>query len=285
MLKNSNALFIKSSESFKEDVDILKLVDQVFQKCQICMRHKRVSPRSIVGLPLASDFNHIVAMDLTTYEPNVWVPNLTDKFSRYSVTCVCRSKPQEVITDALLKTLISYNGQRTRFLADNGGEFLYETYKEMSKTAAESLWLNGLCERHTEVIKESVEEVIEETRCTITWTWTNGYSPNQIVFGKNLISVQTVLNDKLPALQGVVSSSTVANNLNAMHKAWEIFMKSGSSEKICQALNHNVRSCNDAQFFNGQKMFYKGNDNNRWHEPGTVIGQEHKQILVEHGST
>ena len=163
--------------------------------------------------------------------------------------------------------MISYFGQRTRFLANNGSEFSNETYKEKSTTAAESLWLNGLCERHNEVIKESVEEVIEETGYTIetavTWTWTNGYSPNQIVFGKNLISVQTVLNDKLPALQGVASCFTVANNLHAMHKAREIFMKSGSLEKICQALNHNVRSCNDAQFFNGQKMFYIGNNNNR----------------------
>ena len=59
-----------------------------------------------------------------------------------------------------LKTWISYLGQPEQFLADNGGEFSNDEYKQMceqfnievSNTAAESPWFNGLCERHNGVI-------------------------------------------------------------------------------------------------------------------------------------
>ena len=32
-------------------------------------------------------------------------------------------------------------------------------------------------------------------------------------------------------------------------------------------------------------MFYKRENTEQWHDPGTVIGQDGKQILVKHGST
>lgn len=80
---------------------------------------------------MASDFNHNVAMDLITYEQGVWLFHLIDLFSRYSVACVRHSKKQAVMIDAVMKTWISYVGKPRRFLADNGGEFSNEEYKEM----------------------------------------------------------------------------------------------------------------------------------------------------------
>ena len=68
---------------------------------------------------------------------------------------------------------------------------------EIVKTAAESPWANGLCERHNGVIKESVKKIIEDTRCTLevaaSWATSakntllghQGYSPNVLVFGRN----------------------------------------------------------------------------------------------------
>ena len=52
-------------------------------------------------------------------------------FSRYSVACVRRSKKPFSIIDAILKTSISYFGQPQRFLADNGGEFINDEYRDM----------------------------------------------------------------------------------------------------------------------------------------------------------
>ena len=35
----------------------------------------------------------------------------------------------------------------------------------------------------------------------------------------------------------------------------------------------------------GYIVYFKRNDNNRWRGPGTVIGQEHKQILIKYGGS
>ena len=70
--------------------------------------------------------------------------------------------------DAVLKIWISSKRPKL-FLADNGGEFLNEEYKEMcemfniqeAKTAAESPWPNGVCEGQNAILKESVQKTID----------------------------------------------------------------------------------------------------------------------------
>ena len=92
-----------------------------------------------------------------------------------------------------------------------------------------------------------------------------------------------MLTDSLPILEGVTCSQTIASNLNAMHKARKSFIQAEFSEKMRGALRHNVRSSNDAKFEMGDIVYFKRNDNNKWRGPGTIIGQEHKQILIKHG--
>ena len=190
-----------------------------------------------------------------------------------------------------------------QFLADNGGEFSNDEYKKMceqfnievSKMAAESLWSNGFCKRHIVVIKESVIKVAENVKCSletvVAWAVSaknslhsyNGYSRNQSIFGRSP-NMPSVLKDKLPALQpGEVSSIAVENNLDAMHKAREAFIKCNSSERTKRALNHNIRSCNDAWFNTGNHVHYKRENNSTWCGPGTLTGQDHKQVFVRHG--
>ena len=69
-------------------------------------------------------------MDLITQKQGVWILHMIDAFSRYSVACVRRSRKPESITDAILKTWISYFGQSRRFLEENGGEFFSDEYKQ-----------------------------------------------------------------------------------------------------------------------------------------------------------
>ena len=293
---------IESSNIWSDTEQVSKMVKDVSENCDICKRYKKRSLRPIVSIPLASEFNQTVAMDLITYEQGIWILHLIDLFSRYSVACVRRSKKQDVMIDAIMKTWISYFGQPKRFLADNGGEFLNEDYREMcemfnieeSKTAAESPWSNGVCERHNAIIKESVRKTMEDSNCNletaVVWAVSaknslsghQGYSPNMLVFGKNT-NFPNVLTNELPALETKVSSVTVENNLKAMNNARKAFIESESSEKIKRALKHKVRSCNDAIFENGDKVYYKRNINPKWRGPGCVIGQENKNILVKHG--
>ena len=100
---------------------------------------------------------------------------------------------------------------------------------------------------------EMVKKTIEDTHCSfeVALAWAisakntlhsvHGYSPNQLVFGRNPY-LPGLLNDKLLALEGVSTSEVVADNLNAMHAARKQFIASESSEKLRRTLHHQVRT-------------------------------------------
>ena len=110
---SSNKLkqLIKSSQLWKDDPEVLIIVDEISSKCDVCKMYKKTPLRPVVGLPLASEFNHTVAMDLITIQQGVWILHLVDVFSRYSVACVRRSKKPPTIIEAIFKTWISYFGR------------------------------------------------------------------------------------------------------------------------------------------------------------------------------
>ena len=66
-------------------------------------------------------------------------------------------------------------------------------------------------------------------------------------------------------------SPELENHLSAMHSARRAFVKAESSEKIKRAIRHPVRSCKQ-MFQNGDKVFYKREDNPQWRGPGKVLG-------------
>ena len=128
-----------------------------------------------------------------------------------------------------------------------------------------------------------VKKTIEDTQCSfeIALAWAisakntlhsvHGYSPNQLVFGRNP-NQPGLLNDKLLALEGVSTSEVVADNLNAMHAARKQFIECEFSEKLKRALRHQVRISIAQTYKNGDTVLYKRNMCDRWLGPGTVIG-------------
>ena len=59
----------------------------------------------------------------------------------------------------------------------------------------------------------------------------NGFSPSQIVFGKNF-NLPNIINDTLPALEKVTTSADLALHIATLHSAREAFIKAKTSEKI-----------------------------------------------------
>ena len=163
-------------------------------------------------------------------------------------------------------------------------------------TAAQCPWSNGLNEKHNGVLGEMVMKTLEDAQCNfeVALSWavntkntlhnSHGYSPNQLVFGKKP-NLPSLLNNQLPALEGVSNSKIVADNLNAMHAARKGFIECEASEKLRRAVHHQVRTSITDLYKNGDLVLYKRNESDRWLGPGAVIGWEHKQVLVKHGAT
>ena len=109
-----------------------------------------------------------------------------------------------------------------------------------------------------------------------------GFSPIQLVLGKHP-NLPSVMVNKLPAMEDAEVSESVMKHLNTLHAARRAFAKAESSERIRRALRHNVRVA-ETTFQNGEKVFYKRDDSNRWRGPGKVIGQDGKIVFIRHGS-
>ena len=114
-----------------------------------------------------------------------------------------------------------------------------------------------------------------------------GFSPNQLVFGKNPI---------LPNLMGEESSSPaslengteegmVRETLNAMHKAREVFIKNEACNKLRIALKKRVREHKLKEAVVGDEVYYKRENECEWRGPARVIGATGKTVIVKHGDS
>ena len=128
---------------------------------------------------------------------------------------VIRSKHTDVIVKKVLQHWIALFGALNKILSDIGSEFNNQELQDMSENlnieimtmAAESPWSNRVCECHNVVIEDIVTKKVAEMKCPleIALAWAvnaknslhnvYGYSPNQIVFGRNP-NLPSVIDDK-----------------------------------------------------------------------------------------
>ena len=114
---------------------------------------------------------------------------------------------------------------------------------ETSTTPGEAPYSNGIVKRNHRVLFESMMKTIDDCKCDLgtALAWATcaknclqnvyGYSPNQFVFGSN-VSLPSVITDLPPTFVSTTSNDIICNNLNAIQKTGENFIKAESSEKI-----------------------------------------------------
>ena len=195
-------------------------------------------------------------------------------------------------------------GSPGSLFSDNGGEFNNDLLRELGDllnsriltTAAESPWSNGITERHNAMLGGMVEKTMADTNCSlkvaVAWSVSaknalknvHGFSPNQLVFGRNP-NTPTVIDSAPPALEGVTSSQLIAEHLNALHAARRAYIECEASDKLRRALLKKTRTSTVHNYHTGDQVYYKNRNSKRWHGPGVVIGGINKQVFVKHGGT
>ena len=269
--------------------------------CETCLKFKRAPSRPIVSMPMARNFNDIVSMDLKIWGDKYFLV-MVDLATRYCNACVIKSKSANIIIDGVMRYWIALFGSPKKILTDNGGEFNNNEFRSMAEnfnmgvmcTAAESPWSNGVCERLNAVLKDNVLKILEENKCSIetalAWAVSarntlhnnNGFSPNQLVFSFNP-SLPNIADDKIPALENVTSSQVVANNILALRRSKEEFIKSDANERIRRALSRNVSNTNEKNVEIGNYVYYKRDSEDKWRGPARIIGKDGKVNILRHG--
>ena len=285
----------------KFDARTARILERVVEGCRICTQHQPSGQKPIVSLPMATDFNETVAMDLHKLDDNMYYLHVIDLFSRFSRACIVRSKKGVVIVNKLICLWISLFGAPKKILSDNGGEFNNELVRELGDkynirimgTAAFSPWSNGICERHNAVLTCTFEKLMAEgdfdvDTCILyasmvknMYSSTNGFSPYQLVFGRNP-NLPDVLTDDLPALQPRAPLGVVHDHLRALQQAKLAYFETQASQKVKLALSKNIR---DVKFIPrcGDRVFYKRCIDSTWSGPANVIGLDGKIVFVRHG--
>ena len=302
---DSNKLKGLLQEAKIHDNELLQQIDIVTKSCDTCSRYMKARSRPVVSLPIASDVNDCMALDLkflTINERNYTILHMIDVFSRFSAATLVKSKHAAVIVDAILKHWVAIFGAPHTILSDNGGEFNNDLLQDVAEllgskiatTAAESPWSNGIVERHNAVIGNMVTKIVDSTSCSVenalVWSVSaknslhnnGGFSPNQLVFGRNP-NLPSVLTAKPPGLRFVTPSQVIAEHLNALHAARKAFTESESSRKIKTALQRQTRTSTSKECANGDHVYYKRQGENEWRGPGLVLGIDGKQVMVRHG--
>ena len=279
------------------------ILQEVIGKCTTCLMHKQTPPKPAVCMPLASDFNQTVAVDLHELQPNLWYLHIIDIFTRFSAGCILKTKQSSEFVNQFLRCWISIHGAPSTLFSDNGGEFNSEIVRDMAAnfnieiktTAAYSPFSNGILERHNKTLTEILLKVKYDTDCdwnsALSWALMAknamvsnlGFSPYQLVFGRNP-NLPNVLQDRPPALEGVTNSQIVGNHIMAMYSARKAFTEAECSSRIRRAIRRQIKPTGK-QFQTGDKVYYKKTDSPLWKGPGTVIGQDSVVVFIRHGGT
>ena len=181
-------------------------VKKMTEECNICEKYKRNVPRPVVGMPMAKKFNEVVAMDLGEVEGRKFLM-MIDLGTKYCQAEWLKDKRSETVADKFIKVWVRVFGVPNKILSDNGGEFEGEEMKRAMEnlgikklnTAAYSPFSNGICEKWVGLVKDMLRKMNEEGGMSwdsmLDWAivarnglYNNkGYTPNQLVFGRNMM--------------------------------------------------------------------------------------------------
>ena len=295
---------VKNAELKNRD-DVIKCLDQIEKSCDFCLKYKRSKPRPKSGLPLASNFNEVICIDLKQLnDTKRWILHIVDNLTRFAMAVFVKDKSTEEIIRKLFQCWISIFGSPLRILNDNGGEFNSYEFQEMAATMgikvlttpAEAPWSNGTVERHNDVLAKMVYKIQQDTGCCeeIALSWAlqaknslvnvYGFSPYQLVIGRNP-NVPNILREslKLTDLNESVYSKIVSDNINALQSSRQAFMKAENSMRLKRALKSRISGNQNVRFITGDIVYYKRKDKKNWIGPATVIAQDYKQVLIKSG--
>lgn len=291
---------LKAAEVYSDDMS--KIIDKIIDGCEGCIKRKRNPDRPVVAMPMASEFNEKVAIDLKIWNGK-YILYMVDMWSRLTIAAVIpRKKPGDVV-NMIMQKWVAHYGVMKAILNDNGGEFTGAEMHEVKSvlnvidltTGAESPWQNGLCEKNHALADNILYRMHEDfpnmdLETKLAWAcmaknslqMVYGYSPNQLVFGKNP-KLPNIASDGPPSWEEKTMSESLAKHLNALHVARRAFIKSESCSKLKLALKAKMRT-NEDFYENGDIVYYKREKDDQWLGPAKVVFQDGKIIFIRHGA-
>jgi hypothetical protein len=288
-----------------DDKETKEVVTKIHERCKTCKQFSPTPPRPVVSLPAASEFGEVLTMDLKEVKVHRfrYILHMIDAFTRFTVSVFINDKKAETIVHHVMLHWVSAGyGRPGKIWTDVGGEFNNDMVRQMGEAigtkvdtgAGYAAWMNGLNERNHCVVDRCFAKIINDyprMDPTIALAWavtaknsfpmTGGFSSFQLVFGKQP-KLPNIMTDRLPALEGVTTSESVAAHINALYAGRKAFAEVQCEEKVRRALRHKVRAV-ERRYEAGEKVYYRRDgDKAVWRGPATVLGSKGSVHFLVH---
>ena len=302
--------------------------------CEVCMRQRREITRRKAAFPRTFEFNRILGIDTFFVKwqgKSLPFLNMVDHGSNWQVVVLVRpvagdhAEPSGGNPSAeetwlhFLRHWVRPHGTPDVVISDGGMEFRgrfergLEQYGVLQNvTDQESPWQNGRVERHGLWVKERMEMeissagsvvsnvndlealVIELVSCKNCWFSRGGYSPAQLVYGKNPRLPAELLSDAgqttagwdealCDATEGDTATAEFRRSHLVREKARKLAMESSCREKVREAAKpplHKHRSWAAGQWVMIWRTSKTATVRSRWVGPGVVILQNGHTVYV-----
>ena len=302
--------------------------------CGVCMRQRREITRRKAAFPRTFEFNRILGIDTFFVKwqgKSLPFLNMVDHGSNWQVVVLVRpvtgdhAEPSGGNPSAeetwlhFLRHWVRPHGTPDVVISDGGMEFRgrfergLEQYGVLqSVTDQESPWQNGRVERHGLWVKERMEMeissagsvvsnvnelealVIELVSCKNCWFSRGGYSPAQLVYGKNPRLPAELLSDAgqttagwdealCDATEGDTATAEFRRSHRVREKARKLAMESTCREKVREAAKpplHKHRSWAAGQWVMIWRTSKTATVRSRWVGPGVVVLQNGHTVYV-----
>ena len=122
-IKNSNLKFTNLS----------LILNKLYESCLVCLKFSKSHVKPKVGLPIATDFNQTITLDLKIWPSrDAIILYIIDAFSRYQQAHLIPDKKAETILEKLTEEwILKLYGAPENILVDNGGEFYNQKFKDL----------------------------------------------------------------------------------------------------------------------------------------------------------
>lgn len=279
-----------------EDTEAKEMLATIHNRCLTCKKFSPTPPRPVVSLPPASEFQEVLTLDLKEVKAGEqrYILHMIDAYTRYTCSVFIRNKKPDTIVNQVMLCWVANFGRPGKIWTDVGGEFNNDTVRQLGEAigckvetgAGYAAWMNGLNERNHAVVDRCLAKIMFDNpkmnpNIALAWAATaknsypmhGGYSSFQLVFGKQP-KLPDIMSDKLPALEGITTSESVAAHITAMYAGRKAFTEVLYDEKVRKALRHKVRAV-ERRYTSGEQVFYRRDgDKKEWRGPATVIGNK-----------
>lgn len=278
----------------KWNTEIRKLINIVVDECKLCRMNKRSSSTPTVALPVAGDFNEILAIDLKVMGDK-YILWMVCSFTKFAQGVVIKDKKAETIMNALHLEWCMRMGYPSRgFWCDNGGEleeFVGKLGIEVEFTPSYSPWSNGVNERNHYSCDVAVRKILaSETKVSLdeavkmaAWTHNtnvniHGQSPLNLVTGKSVI--YPGVTDGNMVTESAHDSIRVREIMERHYEIMKTYREAEYSRKLDKAANTRKKGYEDEPVRADDMVFYQHKDGKAWCGPVKVFSVKGNSIFL-----